>query len=64
MIGFDRDAPAQLLRIALPAEERLFPEISGGGQHRCNVRFLKWNGLGSRPTPIEEDVAFTLTICA
>jgi cell division protein ZapD len=64
MIGFDRDAPAQLLRIALPAEERLFPEISGGGQHRCNVRFLKWQGLAARPTPTEADVPFTLTICA
>jgi len=64
MIGFDRDAPAQLLRIALPAEDSVFPEISGGGQHRCNVRFLKWHGLGTRPTPLEEDVPFTLTICA
>jgi cell division protein ZapD len=64
MIGFDRDAPAQLLRIALPTAESLFPEISGGGQHRCNVRFLKWNGLNARPAPIEEDVPFTLTICA
>jgi cell division protein ZapD len=64
MIGFDRDAPAQLLRIALPTEEGLYPEISGGGQHRCNVRFLKWNGLNARPAQIEEDVPFTLTICA
>jgi cell division protein ZapD len=64
MIGFDRDAPAQLLRIALPTEESLYPEISGGGQHRCNVRFLKWNGLNARPAQIEEDVPFTLTICA
>jgi cell division protein ZapD len=64
MIGFDRDAPAQLLRISLPAETGLFPEISGGGQHRCNVRFLKWNGLNARAAQIEEDVAFTLTICA
>src|SRR5580704_18021926 len=64
MICFDRDAPAQLLRIALPAETGLFPEISGGGQHRCNVRFLKWNGLNARPAPIDEDVPFTLTICA
>ena len=63
MIGFDRDAPAQLLRIALPAQDGLFPEISGGGQHRCNVRFLKWNGLNGRPAQIEEDVPFTLTIC-
>ena len=64
MIGFDRDAPAQLLRIALPAQDGLFPEISGGGQHRCNVRFLKWNGLNGRPAQFEEDVPFTLTICA
>jgi cell division protein ZapD len=64
MIGFDRDAPAQLLRIALPGETGLFPEISGGGQHRCNVRFLKWNGLNARSAQIEEDVPFTLTICA
>lgn len=64
MIGFDRDAPAQLLRIALPAEDGLFPEISGGGQHRCNVRFLKWNGLNARPAQVEEDVPFTLTTCA
>jgi cell division protein ZapD len=63
MIGFDRDAPAQLLRIALPIEGGLFPEISGGGQHRCNVRFLKWNGLNGRPSQIEEDVPFTLTVC-
>src|ERR1700722_9665775 len=64
MIGFDRDAPAQLLRIAVPVELNLFPEISGGGQHRCNVRFLKWSGLNARPVQIEEDVPFTLTICA
>jgi cell division protein ZapD len=64
MIAFDRDNPAQLLRIALPVSSGLFPEISGGGQHRCNVRFLKWNGLNARPAPIEEDVPFTLTICA
>jgi cell division protein ZapD len=64
MIGFDRDAPAQLLRIAVPVELNLYPEISGGGQHRCNVRFLKWNGLNGRPAQIEEDVPFILTICA
>jgi cell division protein ZapD len=63
MISFDRDSPAQLLRIALPAEHGLFPEISGGGQHRCNVRFLKWNGLNGRPAQIEEDVPFMLTTC-
>ena len=63
MISFDRDAPSQLLRITLPADLNLFPEISGGGQHRCNVRFLQWNGLGVRPAQVQEDVDFDLTIC-
>ena len=63
MIGFDRDNPSQLLRITLPMDLNLFPEISGGGQHRCNMRFLKWQGLGQRPAQVSDDVLFTLTVC-
>ena len=62
-IAFDRDHPLQLLRISLPASSGLYPEISGS-HHRCNLRFLAWNGLASRPTQTEEDVAFTLSCCA
>jgi len=61
-ITFDRDHPLQLLRISLPAASGLYPEISGS-HYRCNVRFLSWNGLTSRPTQTEEDVAFTLACC-
>ena len=61
-ITFDRDNPLQLLRISLPAAAGLYPEISGS-HHRCNLRFLKWNGLAARPTQTEEDVAFELTCC-
>ncbi len=61
-IAFDRDHPLQLLRISLPASTGLYPEISGA-HYRCNVRFLAWNGLTSRPTQTEEDVAFTLSCC-
>jgi len=61
-IAFDRDHPLQLLRISLPASAGLYPEISGS-HHRCNVRFLTWHGLTSRPTQTEEDVAFTLSCC-
>jgi cell division protein ZapD len=61
-ITFDRDHPLQLLRISLPASSELYPEISGS-HYRCNVRFLKWNGLASRPTQTEDDVAFTLSCC-
>jgi len=59
---FDKDNPLQLLRISLAASEGLYPEISGS-HHRCNVRFLTWNGLASRPTQTEKDVPFILSCC-
>lgn len=62
-ITFDRDEPLQLLRILLPAGVGLYPEISGS-HHRCNLRFLVWNGLAARPTQTEENVAFELTCCS
>jgi cell division protein ZapD len=61
-INFDRDTPLQLLRICLPADAGLYPEISGS-HHRCSVRFLRWNGLATRPSQAEGDVEFTLITC-
>ena len=61
-ITFDRDTPYQLLRISLPPECALFPEISGS-HYRCSVRFLTWNGMTTRATQAERDVPFTLTCC-
>ena len=61
-ITFERDNPLQLLRLSLPASAGLYPEISGS-HHRCNVRFLAWNGLASRPTQTEADVPFLLSCC-
>lgn len=62
-ITFDRDTPFQLLRISLPTRSELYPEISGS-HYRCNIRFLTWNGLTTRPTPAEGDVPFTLSCCS
>jgi cell division protein ZapD len=62
-ISFERDNSLQLLRIAIPAAAGLYPEISGS-HHRCNVRFLAWKGLTSRPVQTQEDVPFTLTCCS
>jgi len=62
-ISFDRDTPLQLLRISLPAAAGLYPEISGS-HYRCNVRFLSWRGIATRPTQTEEDVPFLLSCCA
>jgi cell division protein ZapD len=62
-INFDRDSPLQLLRICLPAESGIYPEISGS-HHRCSVRFLSWNGLATRPSQAPGDIAFQLITCA
>jgi cell division protein ZapD len=61
-ISFERDVPLQLLRISLPAAAGLYPEISGS-HHRCNIRFLTWNGLVTRPTQTPQDVSFLLSCC-
>jgi cell division protein ZapD len=61
-VTFDRDTPYQLLRISLPPQFALFPEISGS-HYRCSMRFLKWHGIEQRSTQTEEDVPFTLICC-
>jgi cell division protein ZapD len=61
-LPFDRDNPCQLVRITLPADTDLFPEISGN-QHRCTVRFLNWTDATRRPVHVEVDVPFLLTCC-
>jgi len=61
-LQFDRDNPCQLVRITLPADTDLFPEISGN-QHRCTVRFLNWTDATRRPVHVEVDVPFLLTCC-
>jgi cell division protein ZapD len=61
-VNFDRDTPYQLLRIGLPGETALYPEISGS-HYRCNLRFLQWHGIDARPTQAEIDVPFTLVCC-
>jgi cell division protein ZapD len=62
-LQFDRDNPCQLVRVTLPPDTDLFPEISGS-QHRCTIRFLNWLDATSRPVHVEVDVPFLLTCCA
>jgi len=62
-LQFDRENPCQLVRVTLPADTDLFPEMSGS-QHRCTVRFLNWTDATSRPTHVERDVQFWLTCCS
>jgi cell division protein ZapD len=62
-LQFDRENPCQLVRVTLPFDTDLFPEISGS-QHRCTIRFLNWLDATSRPVHVEVDVPFLLTCCA
>lgn len=62
-LNLDRDSHCQLLRITLPAGTEWFPEISGS-HYRCSIRFLKWQGVTSRPVQAEHDVPFLLTTCS
>jgi cell division protein ZapD len=62
-LQFDRENPCQLVRVTLPPDSALFPEISGS-QHRCTIRFLNWLDATSRPVHVEADVPFLLTCCA
>jgi len=56
----ERGTPAQLLRVSMSMPCHVYPEISGS-QHRFSIRFLHWEGIGSRPAQATEDVNFVLS---
>ncbi len=60
--AMDRSDAAQLVRIGLPENSDLFPEVSGG-QHRFTIRFLGWTGIDHRPVQVDQDVDFLLACC-
>jgi cell division protein ZapD len=62
-LQFDRENPCQLVRVTLPPQTALFPEMSGS-QHRCTIRFLNWTDAANRPMHVEKDVPFWLTCCS
>ena len=66
MAGFyqrslDTQHPCQLLRIALPSESPVYPEVSGN-KHRVNVRFLGYTE-SNRPKQIAYNLDFELSCC-
>lgn len=52
----------RLLRVTLPDDSPLYPEISGS-QHRFTVRFLEWSSISSRAVQTGHDVGFQISIC-
>ncbi|MCB1762641.1 MAG: cell division protein ZapD [Gammaproteobacteria bacterium] len=59
--SIDAQAPAQLVRVGLSRDIRLFAEISGG-KHRFTVRFLE-PSEEERPSQTRMDVPFSLNTC-
>src|SRR5450432_3559528 len=53
-LQFDRENPCQLVRVTLPPNQDLFPEISGSG-HRCTIRFQQWPSSTARPVHVDTD---------
>lgn len=51
-----------LLRVALPPDAGLYPEISGS-HHRCTIRFMQWPDAIQRPRQTTGDVRFRLILC-
>jgi cell division protein ZapD len=60
--AFDRSDQASLVRVLLPANAGVFPEISAG-QRRFTIRFVRWRGVEARPIQVSQDVRFELAIC-
>jgi cell division protein ZapD len=60
--SFDRSDQVSLIRVLLPSNAGIFPEISAG-QHRFTIRFVRWRGVDARPQQVNQDVRFHLAIC-
>lgn len=61
--GLDSSTPHQIIRVFLPANDPLFPEISGG-RHRFTIRFLEQPDPNRRAIQSAADVPFELACCA
>ena len=57
-----KEAPSQLIRVAVPEDYPCFAEISGG-KHRIAVRFLSQQTPNDRPQQIDADIDFLLYCC-
>lgn len=58
----ERGVACKLLRVSLPADSDLYPEISGSA-HRFTIRFQTWCDITTRPAQCTDDVAFLLSCC-
>jgi cell division protein ZapD len=61
--GLASNTSNQIIRVFLPLNEALFPEISGG-RHRFTIRFLEQPDPNQRAVQSMADIPFELACCA
>lgn len=59
--ALDPNIPSELVRVSMPENVGIYPEISVG-RHRMSVRFLLEN-LHERPKQLQNEITFELSIC-
>jgi len=60
--SLDANLTCLMIRVILPRDTNVFPEISAG-KHRFTVRFLKSENLALRPEQDKNDIDFKLACC-
>jgi len=60
--SLDANLTCLMIRVILPHDSKVFPEISAG-KHRFTVRFLKSGDLAVRPEQNKSDIKFKLACC-
>ncbi len=55
--------PCQMIRVLVPPEQGVYPEISAG-KHRCTVRFMNGRDPGVRTQQALADIPFQIQFCA
>ncbi len=60
--SLDKSHPCQIVKVQLPKESKVFPEISGNKQH-FSVRFMEYDEEWNKPKQTTNDIDFDLTVC-
>ena len=58
----DGAAQCQIVRVVMPFDAIVYPEISGG-KHRFTVRFYSQRQTSNRPSQTQDDIRFELQCC-
>lgn len=58
----ESNSPCQIVRVVMPSNSGVYPEISGG-KHRFTVRFFAQKSTANRAIQFDEDIRFELQCC-